>query len=191
MIALSCINVLNLLCVCVAGCTVWVGGDERACGQRSWPGSNIDDQQRARVQRASGAQTGRPQPKLPQGVAAHQLGSGATPAAQYRPEWSLFSRHSLASAKCVCVLSSGVCWSGGQTGGGRREACSSSHRLTAAAVRIRPTSYFQSPGATGGNTHAWWWEGTHTSQTHIWWESNHTWGGITCRNVYFFCIFVF
>ncbi len=55
------------------------------------------------MQRASGAQTGRPQPKLPQGVAAHQLGSGATPAAQHRPEWSLFSRHSLASAKCVCV----------------------------------------------------------------------------------------
>lgn len=70
-------------------------------------------------------------------------------------------RHSLASAKRVCVLCSGVCRSGGQTGGsaaaaggGRREVCSSSLLFTAAAVRIRPTSYYQSPGATGGNTHA-------------------------------------
>lgn len=49
-------------------------------------------------------------------------------------------RHSLASTKCVCVLCTGVCWSGGQTGcsaataGGRRQLRSSTLPLRAAAV---------------------------------------------------------
>ena len=48
------------------------GGHQSACGQREGPGRHPDDQQGARLPRCGGAQTGRTQLQLRQGLPAHQ-----------------------------------------------------------------------------------------------------------------------